>query len=195
MGGEVCRTYTRSGGAMKFIETILKGACIIEIERLEDERGFFARTFCRRDFKAHGLNPWRVQCSISYNRRRGTLRGMHYQASPMSEAKLVRCTQGAIYDVIIDLRKESPAYCKWTAVELSADNYMMLYIPEGFAHGYQTLEDDTDVFYQMSQYYAPEFARGVRYDDPALGITWPLDEKIVSESDKKYPFLNLVEIK
>ena len=174
---------------MRFTETRLKGAFIIEPERLEDERGFFARTFCQKEFEAHGLNPRMVQCNISYNKHKGTLRGMHYQAAPMAEAKLVRCTRGAIYDVIIDLRPESPTYCQWLAEELNAENSKMIYIPEGFAHGFQTLENDTEVFYQMSEFYSPEHARGLRWDDPAFGIEWPLTGKIISESDMSYQFL------
>lgn len=175
---------------MKFIETRLKGAFIIEPERLEDERGFFARIFCQKEFEAHGLNPRMVQCNISYNKHKGTLRGMHHQAVPMSEAKLVRCTRGAIYDVIIDLRPESPTYCQWLAEELNAENSKMIYIPEGFAHGFQTLEDDTEVFYQMSEFYSPEHARGVRWDDPVFGIEWPLDMKMISEKDQNYPVMS-----
>src|SRR5665648_637609 len=141
---------------MRFTETRLKGAFIIEPERLEDERGFFARTFCQKEFEAHGLNPRIVQCNISYNKHKGTLRGMHYQVVPMAEAKLVSCTRGAIYDVIIDLRPESPTYCQWFAEELNAENRKMIYIPESFAHGFQTLEGETEVFYQMSEFYSPE---------------------------------------
>lgn len=174
---------------MKFIETKLKGACIIEPERLEDERGFFARSFCQNEFEAHGLNPRVVQCNISYNKLEGTLRGMHYQVAPMAEAKLVRCTRGAIYDVIIDLRPESPTYCQWAPVELTADNCCMLYIPEGFAHGFQTLEADTDVFYQMSEFHTPDCVRGVRWDDPTFGIEWPLGSRIISKKDMSYQFL------
>ena len=175
---------------MKFIETKLKGAYIIEPERLEDERGFFARTFCQKEFEANGLNTRLVQCSISYNKRRGTLRGMHYQFAPMAEDKLVRCTRGAVYDVIIDMRQKSSTYCKCVAVELTADNRLMLYLQEGFAHGFQTLEDDTEVFYQMSEFYSPEHARGVRWDDPAFGIEWSLNTKIISEKDKNYPLIS-----
>ena len=175
---------------MKFIETRLKGAFIIEPERLEDERGFFARTFCHKEFEAHGLNPRMVQCNISYNKHKGTLRGMHNQAAPMAEAKLVRCTRGAIYDVIIDLRPESPTYCQWLAEELNAENSKMIYIPEGFVHGFQTLEDDTEVFYQMSEFYSPEHARGVRWDDLVFGIEWPLNTKIISEKDNNYPLMS-----
>lgn len=169
-------------------ETKLKGAYVVELKPMEDERGFFARTFCQKEFVAYGLNPKLVQCSISYNKRKGTLRGMHYQVSPMAEAKLVRCTRGAMYDVIIDLRSESPTYCEWIAVELNADNHRMIYIPEGFAHGFQTLMDDTEVFYQMSEFYAPECARGLRWDDPVFGIVWPDDKRIISEKDMNYSF-------
>ncbi|MCE8427573.1 MAG: dTDP-4-dehydrorhamnose 3,5-epimerase [Candidatus Methanoperedens sp.] len=175
---------------MIFKETKLKGAYIIEPARLEDERGFFARTFCKKEFEAYNLNPKLVQCSISYNRRKGTLRGMHYQVAPMAEAKLVRCTRGAIYDVIVDLRPGSLTYCQWEAVEPNAENRKMIYIPEGFAHGFQTLEDDTEVFYQMSEFYAPDYACGVRWDDPAFGIVFPLKNMIVSEKDKNYPLMN-----
>ncbi len=169
---------------MIFKETGLKGAYIIEPELQMDGRGFFARTFCRKEFEEHGLNPNVVQSSISYNKKRGTLRGMHYQAAPFEEAKVVSCTRGTIYDVIIDLRPDSSTYCQWFAVELSAANYRMLYVPEGFAHGFQTLEDDTVVNYQMSEFYHPECARGVRWDGPAFGIKWPIAPTIISEKDK-----------
>ena len=172
---------------MIFLETALKGAFIIEPEKLEDERGFLARTWCQREFAAHGLNPQLVQCNISFNKRKGILRGMHYQAQPHEEAKLVRCTKGAIYDVIIDLRLDSPTFKYWAAVELTADNHRMLYVPEGFAHGFQTLEDCTEVFYQMSEFYTPAYARGVRWDDLAFSIQWPLTERIISERDQSYP--------
>ena len=171
---------------MKFIETKLKGAYIIEIEPIEDERGFFARSFCQKEFEEHGLNPRIIQCNISFNKKKGTIRGMHYQVAPYQEAKIVSCTNGAIYDVIIDLRKKSLTYCQWFAVELSAEAYKMLYIPEGFAHGFQTLEDNTAVFYQMSEFYHPECARGVRWNDPAFGIKWPLSVKIKSKKDLSY---------
>ncbi len=175
---------------MRFIETKIKGAYIIEPEFLEDERGFFARAFCQKEFEAHGLNPRLVQCNISYNRFKGTLRGMHYQVTPMSEAKLVRCTKGAIYDVIIDLRPESLTYCQWVAAELNAGNHRMLYVPEGFAHGYQSMEDETEIFYLVSQFYSPEHERGVRWDDPAFGIRWPLNTMIISNKDKNYPLIS-----
>lgn len=172
---------------MIFTETKLKGAFIIAPEKLEDERGFFARTWCQQEFGAHGLNLRMVQCNISFNKNKGTLRGMHYQIAPHEEAKLVRCTMGAIYDVIIDLRPNSPTFKQWIAVELTAQNHQMLYIPEKFAHGFQTLVDNTEVFYQMSEFYHPECARGVRWDDPAFGIQWPLDEVLIlSEQDRNY---------
>ena len=169
---------------MKFVETELKGAFIIEPEPLEDERGFFARTWCRKEFEQHGLNCNVVQCNISFNRNKGTLRGMHYQASPFEEAKLVRCIMGAIYDVIVDLRPDSKTFMCWIPVELSAENRKMIYIPEGFAHGFQTLENDTEVFYQMSEFYAPEYVRGVRWNDPKFNIEWPDGIRIISAKDK-----------
>lgn len=172
---------------MVFLETKIKGVFIIDLDRLEDERGFFARTFCAEEFEAHGLSNQFVQCSISFNKKKGTLRGMHYQVAPHPEAKLVSCIRGAIYDVIIDLRKDSSTYCQWFAVELSAENYKMLYIPEGLAHGFQTLEDNAVVLYQMSEFYQPECARGVRWDDPSFGIEWPLAERIISDRDRQYP--------
>jgi dTDP-4-dehydrorhamnose 3,5-epimerase len=172
---------------MIFGPTRLEGAFVIEPERIEDDRGFFARTFCRREFAAHGLQAEFVQCNISYNQRKGTLRGMHYQAAPFQEAKLVRCTSGAIYDVIVDLRPDSSTYTQWTAVELNADNRKMLYIPEDFAHGFLTLTDQSEVFYQMSQYYAPEAARGLRWDDPVFNITWPGPVVEMSSKDQNYP--------
>lgn len=177
---------------MKFIETKLKGAYIIELELIEDERGFFARSFCQKEFEEHGLNPCIAQCNISYNKKKGTLRGMHYQVAPHEEAKIVSCISGAIYDVVIDLRPDSPTYCQWFAVELTAycspltAHYKMLYIPEGFAHCFQTLKDDTTVFYQMSEFYHPECAKGVRWDDPAFGIQWPLSSPVLSQKDMNY---------
>lgn len=172
---------------MIFKETKLKGAYVIELEPIEDVRGFFARTFCRKEFEEHGLNSRIVQCNISYNRHKGTLRGMHYQLAPFSEAKLVTCLAGSIYDVIIDLRAESPTYRQWLAVELSARRPRpMVYVPENFAHGFQTLADDTEVFYQMSESYHPDSARGLRWDDPAVNIEWPAAQRIVSEKDQSY---------
>ena len=171
---------------MIFTETELSGAFIIEAEQLEDERGFFARTWCQREFEAHGINAQLAQCNVSFNKKKGTLRGMHYQTSPHEEAKLVRCTMGAIFDVIIDLRRQSPTFKKWVAVDLNERNRRMLYVPEGFAHGFQTLEDNTEVFYQMSEFYAPEHARGVRWNDPAFQISWPEAEPLVSPRDQQY---------
>ena len=172
---------------MIFAETPLKGAFLIEPERREDARGYFARTWCQEEFEAHGLSPRVVQCNISYNKKKGTLRGMHYQVAPFKEAKLVRCTGGAIYDVIIDLRSNSPTFKRHFAAVLTAGDRRMLYIPEDFAHGFQTLEDDTEVFYQMSEFYTPECARGVRWDDPAFAISWPQAERTISERDRNYP--------
>jgi dTDP-4-dehydrorhamnose 3,5-epimerase len=172
---------------MIFEETPLRGAFVIEVERLEDERGYFARTWCQREFEAHGLRPVWVQCNTSYNVRRGTLRGMHLQAAPHAEAKLVRCTRGSLYDVIIDLRPESPTFKQWFSVELSARNLRMVYVPEGFAHGFLTLEDDTQVFYQMSEFYAAHCADGVRWNDPAFGIRWPAEAEVISPRDSQYP--------
>jgi dTDP-4-dehydrorhamnose 3,5-epimerase len=176
---------------MIFTETNLKSSFLIEPEPRADERGFFARTWCQREFEAHGLQIRWVQCNVSFNKTKGTLRGMHYQVAPYAEAKLVRCTRGAIYDVIIDLRYDSPTFKQWLAVKLTADNRQMLFIPEGFAHGFQTLEDDTEVFYQMSEFYAPDYAKGVRWNDPAFDISWPADERIISERDRSYPDFSL----
>jgi dTDP-4-dehydrorhamnose 3,5-epimerase len=170
-----------------FVETRVPGAFVVEPERLEDERGFFARIWCAREFAERGLDPRLVQCSISLSERKGTLRGLHYQAPPYAEAKLVRCTRGAVHDVIVDLREDSPAFLRHVAVELSAVNHRMLYVPEGVAHGFQTLEDHSEVAYQMSAFHAPSHARGVRWNDPAFGIVWPPDERIVSERDRSYP--------
>jgi dTDP-4-dehydrorhamnose 3,5-epimerase len=172
---------------MIFRETELVGVVVIEPERLEDERGFFARTFCQREFKAHGLNSRVAQCNLSFNHRKGTLRGMHYQLEPHREVKLVRCTRGAIFDVIVDLRPESPSYCRWVGVELSEENRRMLYVPEGFAHGYQTLVDNSEVVYQVSEFYAPGSERGVRFDDPTFGIAWPCEVTVISEKDSQHP--------
>lgn len=176
---------------MLFHATPLLGAWLIEMELRRDERGFFARSWCEREFTKHGLNPRLVQCNVSFNERRGTLRGMHYQVPPFQEAKVVRCTQGGIFDVIIDLRKESPTFKKHYSVELNAENRLMLFVPEGFAHGFQTLSDKTEVFYQMSEFYNPAAAlEGVRWNDPAFKIHWPVGEPILSERDRNYPDFN-----
>jgi dTDP-4-dehydrorhamnose 3,5-epimerase len=175
-----------SGRDMKFHETELSGAYIIEPEKREDDRGFFARSWCQKEFEQHGLIPRVVQANISHNKKKGTLRGMHYQAAPYEETKLVRCTRGAIYDVIIDVRPASPTYRKWLGVELTAGNYKMLYVPEGFAHGFQTLEDDSEVVYQVSQFYTPGFERGVRWNDTAFQIEWPLAPTTMSDKDASW---------
>jgi dTDP-4-dehydrorhamnose 3,5-epimerase len=170
-----------------FEKTTLNGAYIIGPQRLEDERGFFARAWCQKEFQEQGLNPRLVQCNISFNHKRGTLRGMHYQVAPYEEVKLVRCTKGAIYDVIVDLRPDSPTFKKHLAVILSAENRKMLYIPEKFSHGFITLEDNTEVFYQMSEFYSARCARGFRWNDPAFQIQLPLEVAVISERDRNYP--------
>jgi dTDP-4-dehydrorhamnose 3,5-epimerase len=172
---------------MIFRNTGIAGAWVIEPERLEDKRGFFARTWDPEEFLERGLNPQLAQCSISYNRTHGTLRGLHYQAAPYEEAKLVRCTAGAIFDVAVDLRPDSATFRNWRGVELSADNRLALYIPEGCAHGFLTLDDDSEVHYQISQPYMPQAARGVRWNDPAFGITWPGEVAVINERDRSYP--------
>jgi dTDP-4-dehydrorhamnose 3,5-epimerase len=174
---------------MRFVETPLKGAWVIDLDLLGDERGWFARTFDAAEFAVRGLNAAVVQCNASYSQRRGTLRGMHYQAEPHGESKLVRCARGAIFDVAVDLRAGSPTLRRWHGVELSAENRRAFYIPAGLAHGFQTLTDDTEVLYQMGDPYVPEAARGVRFDDPAFEIEWPAQEgqRIVSERDRAFP--------
>jgi dTDP-4-dehydrorhamnose 3,5-epimerase len=172
---------------MIFQKTKLEGAWIIDIDRVEDARGYFARSFCQNEFVEHNLNPRVVQCNISHNHKKGTLRGMHFQASPYKEVKLVQCVQGAVCDVIVDLRLGSPTYGDHFAVILTADEHRMLYIPEGFAHGFITLEDNTSVFYQMSEFYSPSFARGFRWDDPVFNIQWPTSVEVISERDANYP--------
>jgi dTDP-4-dehydrorhamnose 3,5-epimerase len=172
---------------MTFTELKLKGAYAIDLERKEDPRGFFARSWCRTEFGDHGLCEEFVQINVGFSTKMGTLRGMHYQTAPHQEVKVVRCTMGAIYDVIIDLRPESPTFKQWTGVELNSGNHRMLYVPEGFAHGYQTLADNTEINYQTSRFYAPESARGNRYDDPAFGIEWPLAVSSISDPDRSWP--------
>ena len=171
---------------MKFTPTKLAGVWLLDMERHEDERGWFARSWCAKEFEVRGLNPRLVQCNVSFNKKKGTLRGMHWQASPRAEAKLVRCTRGAIYDVALDLRPDSPTFRKWFAAELTADNGLSLYIPEGCAHGFQTLADDTEVLYQIAGEYHPASGRGVRWDDAAFGIQWPLLEPLISDRDQNY---------
>ncbi|MBK9146162.1 MAG: dTDP-4-dehydrorhamnose 3,5-epimerase [Candidatus Melainabacteria bacterium] len=172
---------------MIFTETGLEGAYIIDVERLEDERGFFARTWCIDEFRKFGLNTNLIECSISSNKKKGTLRGMHFQSAPHEEAKIVKCTRGEIFDVIVDLRRESSTFGKHFSVNLSATNHRMLYIPEGLAHGFQTLEDATEVFYQITERYYPESARGIRYDDPLLhGLKWPVSNPTISQRDLSF---------
>jgi dTDP-4-dehydrorhamnose 3,5-epimerase len=173
-----------------FEETALKGAFLIRVEKIKDHRGFFARTWCRKEFLAHGLKGELAQSNVSFNTNKATLRGMHYQVAPYQEAKLVRCTRGAIYDVIIDLRTDSPTFKQWFGVKLTDDNYTMLYVPEGFAHGYQTLEDKVEVAYHSSQFYVSDAERGVRWDDPSINIEWPeTEERIISQKDQMWPTL------
>jgi dTDP-4-dehydrorhamnose 3,5-epimerase len=173
---------------MIFKETKLDGAYIVEMEPIGDHRGFFARAWCTKEFQAHNLIAQFVQSNLTYSPKRGTLRGLHYQIAPHQEVKLVRCTRGATYDVIVDLRPDSPTHKQWLAVELTADNHKMIYIPAGFAHGYQILMDDTEVFYQVGQFYAPEYERGARWNDPAFGIEWPITSPLIlSDKDKSWP--------
>ncbi len=175
---------------MRFTPTKLTGTYLVDLQRAEDLRGFFARAWCEQEAEQHGLAPRMVQANVSFNKKKGTLRGMHYQIPPSQEAKLVRCTSGAIYDVIIDLRPTSATFLQHVGVTLSADNRQAFYIPSGFAHGFQTLADTTEVFYLMSDYHAPQLARGLRWNDPAFGITWPDDARTIHERDATYPDFN-----
>jgi len=172
---------------MKFTPTRLPGAFVIDLEKIEDSRGFFARSWCKREFEAQGLNSQLVQCDISFSPKKGTLRGMHYQVKPFEETKLVRCTMGSIYDVIVDIRPDSSTFGQHFALILSSDNRRMLYVPEGFAHGFLTLSDNTEVFYQMSEFYSPDHARGFRWNDPAFAIEWPGEVLVLSDRDRDYP--------
>ncbi|MGH7830532.1 MAG: dTDP-4-dehydrorhamnose 3,5-epimerase [Candidatus Binatia bacterium] len=174
---------------MIFTETKLRGAYIIEIEKLEDHRGFNARALCQREFEAHGLVSRFVQANVLFNKRKGTLRGMHYQIPPSAQTKVFWCIHGAIYDVIIDLRPDSPTYKSWLSVELTANNYKMLYVPGNFAQGFMTLEDQTKLFYQASEFYSPEYERGISHDDPAFGIRWPLPVEVISTKDRNWPMV------
>lgn len=171
---------------MIFQETNLPGVFEIHLKPFRDVRGFFARSWCQKEFEDHGLNANVVQCNVSFNTRKGTLRGMHYQEAPKGEAKLVRCTSGSVYDVVIDLRPNSPTFKRWVAVTLTTQQRNMIYVPEGCAHGFLTLEDETEVFYQMSEFYNPELARGVRWDDPTFQIVWPEKIEVISERDRTY---------
>lgn len=177
---------------MLFTETKLKGAFIIDLEQRQDHRGFFARTFCAHEFEAHGLKPSVAQCNLSFNYKKGTLRGMHYQIAPACETKLIRCTQGAIYDVIIDMRPDSPTYLEHIGVELTAENRRALYVPEMFAHGYQALTDGAEVVYQVGEFYTPGYECGLRYNDPTFGIEWPLHVDEISDKDAAWPLFETV---
>jgi dTDP-4-dehydrorhamnose 3,5-epimerase len=176
-----------------FTETKLKGAFIIDLERREDTRGFFARAFCQNEFKAHGLKPVIAQANIASNLKKGTVRGMHFQFPPAAETKLVRCTRGAIQDIIVDLRPESATFLQWVAVELNEENQRALYVPERFAHGYQTLHDHTDTSYQVGEFYTPTAEGGLMYNEPRLGLQWPMTPTVISEKDQKFPLLDQVE--
>lgn len=180
---------------MQFTETKLKGAFIVDLETRSDQRGFFARTFCAKEFEAHGLKSTVAQCNLSFNHRKGTLRGMHYQVAPATEAKLVRCTQGAIYDVIVDMRPESPTYLSNIGVELTAENRRSLYVPEMFAHGYQALTDEAEVVYQVGEFYTPGYELGLRYNDPAFAIDWPLPVSEISKKDAAWPLFEFGPIR
>ncbi|MBN4066866.1 dTDP-4-dehydrorhamnose 3,5-epimerase [Simkania negevensis] len=175
---------------MRFLKTPLNGAYVIELEKMGDERGFFSRLFCHNEFKNNGLDPKVVQANDSYSQEKGSIRGMHYQLSPKAETKLVRCIRGSLYDVIIDLRSESPTFKQWFGVELNAENRKMLFVPRGFAHGFQTLENDTEAFYLVSEFYAPKFERGIRWNDPEFGIKWPTAPTTISDKDSSHPNFN-----
>lgn len=178
---------------MIFTETKLKGAFLIGLERREDERGFFARVFCQNEFRQHGLKPLIAQANVAHNRKKGTLRGMHFQYPPAAETKLVRCTRGAIVDIIVDLRPESPTFLQHVAVELNEDNMCALFVPERFAHGYQVLHDNTDTSYQVGEFYAPGAEGGLRYDDRKLGLEWPLPVTVISQKDQEFRPLKEIE--
>ncbi|MBC8113742.1 MAG: dTDP-4-dehydrorhamnose 3,5-epimerase [Candidatus Saccharimonas sp.] len=180
---------------MLFLPSELSGAWLIEPELISDERGSFARTWCAREFEERGLNPRLAQCNISWNHRQGTVRGMHFQREPHAEAKVVRCTRGAIYDVIVDLRPESKTFCQWIARELTAENRLMLYIPEGFAHGFQTLADDTEILYQMSCEHHSLSAAGLKWNDPAIAVCWPLPISKISQRDLAWPRLEATQMR
>ena len=174
---------------MIFTKTKIEGAYLLDVKQIKDERGFFGRSYCQNEFEQYGLNTSAVQANVSFNLKKGTLRGMHMQLAPFEETKLVRCTRGSIYDVIVDMRKGSPTYKQWIGVELTADNFRMLFVPEGFAHGFITLEDNTDVTYQVTQFYSPDSEFGLRWDDPSLNIEWPIEPKLISPKDKAHPLL------
>jgi dTDP-4-dehydrorhamnose 3,5-epimerase len=183
----------RNHAGMRFRETKLPGVVEIDLEPHSDARGFFARGWCQEEFEKHNLNSKVVQCNVSFNVRKGTLRGIHYQGAPYPESKLVRCTMGAIYDVVVDLRPQSPSFRDWIGVSLTAVNRHMVFVPEGCGHGFLTLEDNTEVFYQMSEFYHPGLARGVRWNDPAIQIVWPAAVEVISERDRTYAGLAVLQ--
>jgi len=172
---------------MKFTETNLSGSFIIELEKIEDERGFFSRAWDRKKFEENKLNSKIIQCNISFNKKKGTIRGLHFQAEPYEEVKIVRCTKGKVFEVLVDLRSNSNTYKHWLGIKLNEQNHNIIYVPEGFALGFQTLEDNTELFYQMSQEYVPKYARGIRWDDPTINISWPLTPTIISKKDMELP--------
>lgn len=186
MGWKICSFSSGDENSLKFTETKLKGSFIIELEKIEDERGFFTRAWDSEIFKNQNLDSKIIQCNISFNKKRGTLRGLHYQASPYEEVKIVRCTRGKVYEVLLDLRKESKTYKEWVSIELEQDDYKILYIPKGFALGFQTLTDNVELFYQMSQKYMAEYSRGIRYDDPSFNIDWPVNIEVISKRDQSF---------
>lgn len=189
MGRKICYSNSKGENILKFHELSLKGVFLIELEKIEDERGFFARTWDKKIFENKGLNSNMVQFNISFNKKKGTIRGMHFQRHPYEEVKLVRCTKGKVFEVILDIRENSETFHKWTYVELSEEEFQILYVPEGFALGFQTLSDNTELFYQMSEYYHPESSSGIRWNDPKIGITWPLECHTISEKDKSWDLL------
>jgi len=180
---------------MIFTELSLKGAFLVEVKKIEDERGFFGRAWCRNEFLEHGLNPNFVQLNTSFSKKKGTIRGMHYQVDPYQEVKFIRCTRGRIYDVMVDLRPDSPTFMKWIGNELTADNYRMAYVPENFAHGFVTLEDNSEVYYPVTQFYIPGAERGARYNDPGFNIHWPVEISVVSQKDLAHPDFDLSRLK
>ena len=189
MGWKICCVNSKGESILKFNELSLKGAFLIEFDKMEDERGFFARTWDKKKFESNGLKSNVVQCNISFSKKKGTIRGMHYQKFPHQEAKLVRCTKGKAFEVLIDIRKKSESFLNWIFVELNQDKYEMLYVPEGFALGFQTLRDNTELIYQMSEYFDPESASGIRWNDPKIGIEWPLKCTVISEKDKLFDLI------
>lgn len=184
MGRKICDSNTKGEHILKFNELEFKDVFLIEIEKNVDERGYFVRTWDKKKFEEKGLNPNLVQCNVSFNKKKGTVRGMHFQKKPFEEAKLIRCTKGKVFEVLIDIRENSPTVHKWISVELSEKESKILYVPEGFALGFQTLEDNTELFYQMSEYYHPEHSGGIRWNDPKIGIKWPLECSVISKKDE-----------